>query len=156
MRRPTLVCSFILVAALAAFACSSDSNHDKAVFSANLTGAAEVPPNVTTASGSTTFDFDGDSTVHFLIEVHAITRVTEARLFSGASGVTGPVRVNLFTGPTTGRMDGMLAQGTFTASDVQGTSLDALLEEMRSGTAYVNVQTGDNPDGAIRGQVQLM
>ena len=37
-----------------------------------------------------------------------------------------------------------------------GISFEALLEEMRAGTAYVNFHTTAYPGGEIRGQVRLL
>jgi CHRD domain-containing protein len=155
MRRIPLAFPLLLLAGLASFGCSN-SNMDKAAFVASLSGTAVVPPVVSTSSGNTSMSFDGASTVSYHVSVSAITRVTQVHIHSGGAGATGPIRVNLFTGPMTGRENGTLADATFAASDVQGESLDTLLGELRDGTAYVDVHTRDNPDGALRGQVNLM
>jgi CHRD domain len=153
MRRSICACFFILLGALAFLGCNDDN---KPVYTASLTGAAEVPPKETTATGSATFDFDGAATVHFVVQVQAITHVTEATIASGAAGENGPVRVTLLSRTRTGPIDGMLVEGTFTSSQVKGIGFDALLGEMQSGRAYVSVITVDDPAGAIRGQIQQM
>ena len=40
--------------------------------------------------------------------------------------------------------------------DVTGIDFNALLDEMRAGTAYVNFHTTRYPSGEIRGQVRLL
>src|SRR5262245_64212759 len=153
MRRSIPFCTLILLGALAFLGCNDNGAQ---VYSANLTGGDEVPPKVTTASGNATLDFDGNATVHFVVDVHAITHVTEATVSSGAAGENGPVRVTLFSRTRTGPIEGKLVEGTFSSHDVKGLSLDELLSEMGSGKAYLSVVTGDDPAGAIRGQIQKM
>ena len=95
-----------------------------------------------------------------------------AHIHVGAVGVNGPVVAFLF-GPAAaggGRTDGVLATGTITSDQVDGPdglgveTLADLLDEMRSGNAYVNVHTndgvgdpdsgpGDFPGGEVRGQI---
>jgi hypothetical protein len=47
----------------------------------------------------------------------------------------------------------VLAEGTFTASNVSGIGFGDLLTAIRNGTAYVNVHTTQFPGGEIRGQL---
>ncbi len=152
MSRSTMAVSLCLLLALGAIGCSDDKT--PAVFTGTLNASAAVPPNPSPATGAATLDFDGDSAVQFRVDVHSMTGIMSAHVHSGAEGATGPIRVSLFTGPTTGPTDGQLAQGSFGGSDVQGISFDALLEEMRNGTAYVDVHTTARPDGEIRGQIR--
>jgi hypothetical protein len=119
-----------------------------------LNGASEVPPVSTTASGAATFS-QKDNTVNFKIVLSNISGVTAAHIHSGAAGVNGPIRVNLYTGPTTGALNGTLVEGTFTPADVNGISYNDLINEMKNGTAYVNIHTTTNPNGELRGQIQL-
>jgi hypothetical protein len=148
----TLGSSLCLLLAFGAVGCSEN---DPSSFAVTLSASNEVPPTTSSATGSATFVLNGDATVQYRVEVHSITSVTGAHILFGGPGATGPVRVTLFSGPTTGAMDGELAQGTFDASDVVRISFDTLLDEMRDGMAYVNVHTTDNPNGEIRGQVRL-
>jgi hypothetical protein len=122
-------------------------------FSASLNGANQVPPSGSTATGTATFAREGN-VVTFDVEVAGIVGATLSHIHSGAEGVAGPVRVNLFLGPETGPLTGRLASGSFTPADVQGISFDALLAEMRNGTAFVNVHTAAFPGGEIRGQIR--
>jgi hypothetical protein len=134
-------------------ACDDDEN-TTGMFSGTLNGANEVPPTTTDATGTLTLNFDG-STVQYRLEVRSIANVMAAHIHSGAAGSNGPVRVTLFGGPTTGPVDGVLAEGTFSSADVSGITFDALVQEMQSGSAYVNVHTTEYPDGLIRVQIQL-
>jgi hypothetical protein len=131
----------------------SDENSQNAL-RASLSGTNEVPATTTSANGTATFDIQG-STVLFRLELHSITGVTAAHIHSGAGGANGPIRVTLYNGPTTGSVDGDLVQATFTSSDVTGIAFNDLLNEMRNGSAYVNVHTTAFPAGEIRGQLQL-
>jgi hypothetical protein len=154
MRHLVLASSLSALLALGLAGCND--TEDPAAFTGTLEAASQVPPVASTATGATSLDFDGESTVRFTVDVHSITGVTAAHIHSGPAGATGPARVDLFTGPQTGPADGQLVQGSFGPDDVEGISLDNLVNEMRSGNAYVDVHTAANPDGEIRGQLRLM
>lgn len=140
-----------LTAMLAFSACDEDA--DTIDFAASpLSGQNEVPARASNASGSATFTLDG-TTVTFSLSVRALNGITASHIHSGAAGVNGTIRVTLFSGATTNIADGVLASGTFTAADVTGITFDELLNEMRSGNAYVNVHTTAYPTGEIRAQV---
>lgn len=132
-------------------------------FDAILTGASEVPPVQTNASGEADLDVeieDGQRVVDYNIFVNNIDRVTQAHIHQGSSNETGPIIVPLFNASTpTGPVTGQLAEGQFTSANfvgpLQGRQLDDLIALMHNGTAYVNVHTEQNPDGEIRGTVQL-
>jgi hypothetical protein len=143
-----------LLLGVAALSCSKGSDNVQ-ILQADLSGANEVPARNTGATGTAGITIEGQ-TVHFTVEVHNINAVSLSHIHSGAAGVNGPVRVNFFTGPVTGPVNGILAQGSFTAADVKGVSFDELLAEMRSGTAYVNVHSPTFPAGEIRGQIRVV
>jgi hypothetical protein len=152
MRRVTFAVPLCLMLALAMAGCDDDENSED--FRATLSAANEVPTNPSTATGTATFSRD-ENTVDFEVDVNGITAVTAAHIHSGAAGVNGPIRVNLFLGPTTGNLSGTLVEASLTSTDVMGITYEALLAEMRAGTAYVNVHTTANPAGEIRGQLAL-
>jgi hypothetical protein len=159
MRHFTFVRSLMLVLALGAVGCSDDESEQPASFTGALNAAGGVPPTNSTATGTVTLDFDGESTVQYRIDVTALNGPTTAHIHSGATGATGPVRVTLFdaagTGTPTTPVNGELVEDSFTESDVQGINFEALIEELRNGSAYVDVHTSAFPDGEIRGQVRL-
>ena len=160
MRRFVLAAMFLGIVGLAASSCTKGSD-GATIFQATLAGSNEVPARGTAAEGAVGLTVEGN-TVHYSIEVHAMTAIVGGHIHSGAAGVNGPIRIALFprpgvnSGPATGSIDGVLVQGTFQASDVVGITYDQLLAEMRAGTAYANVHTTQFPGGEIRGQVRLV
>jgi hypothetical protein len=160
---PVLIALTLLVIASVAYAASQ-------TFSARLTGAEEVPPRKTAATGSATFDLSDDGTqISYTVSVSNIENVFAAHIHCGPKRVNGPVGVTLFMGtPGSGPVSGTLAKGTITAPDPGNncgwTDLAAVVAAMNSGNAYVNVHTndgvdpantgpGDFPGGEIRGQI---
>ena len=57
-----------------------------------------------------------------------------------------------------GKSNGVLAEGTITSANLTGPlagkTIKDLINVMRSGNAYVNVHTKQNPAGEIRGQIK--
>jgi CHRD domain len=132
-------------------------------FDARLTGASEVPPVQTNASGFADLDVemeDGQRVVDYHLYVSNIDRVTQAHIHQGNSSENGPIIVPLFNASApTGPVTGQLAEGHITPANfvgpIQGMQLDDLIALMQNGTAYVNVHTEQNPQGEIRGTVLL-
>ncbi|MGH9858326.1 MAG: CHRD domain-containing protein, partial [Acidobacteriota bacterium] len=134
--------------------CDDDNDTN---FAASLSGASEVPPVTTSATGTATFTFDEeDEVLQFTLNVSNISNVAMAHIHNGPVGVNGDIVVFLFNGPQTGTVNGLLSSGTIRSQDVQGISFDQLIANMRSGQAYVNVHTTQNPAGEIRGQVEVL
>lgn len=117
----------------------------------------------TTTAGTTTTDMGGTAItgLRFRLEVEDIVDVAAAHIHLGARGENGPVLVPLFTGPPKeGEFSGVLAEGVLTEEDLdpaamEGRTLRDLFELIRTGRTYVNVHTQENPDGEIRGQIEL-
>jgi hypothetical protein len=132
-------------------------------FDARLSGASEVPPVQTNASGFADLDVeveDGQRVIDYHLYVNDIYRVTQAHIHQGNSSENGPVIVPLFNASTpTGSVTGQLVEGQITAANfvgpLQGMQLDDLIDLMQNETTYVNVHTEQNPQGEIRGTVQL-
>jgi CHRD domain-containing protein len=154
MRKSTAVLALFVGVGLAAASCSKGSD-GLTIWQADLSPANEVPARPTAASGTAGIACDG-TTVTYSVELHGITSVLFGHIHSGAAGVNGPVRVFLFPGPTTGAVDGVLVQGSFTAADMRGITFEALIAEMRAGNAYVNFHTTQFPAGEVRGQTRLL
>jgi len=57
-----------------------------------------------------------------------------------------------------GKFTGVLARGTLTAAELQGPlqgkTIGDLVDQIKAGTAYVNVHTEKYPAGEIRGQIE--
>ena len=150
---------------------------DQRNFRTHLTGEAERPtPRETRATGQAIFHLSKDGTeLEYKLIASNIENVTQAHIHMGPPTGTGGIVVWLYpeAGPPAapagaGRTDGVLAEGTITASDLVGTlagqPLSALLALMNGGQAYVNVHTndgvappdtgpGDFPGGEIRGNL---
>lgn len=133
-------------------------------FRTHLSGDEEVEPVDTRAQGQAIFRLsaDGESLDYKLI-VANIENVMMAHIHLAPAGENGGVVVWLYPDSPPpqlieGRTQGVLAEGTITADDLvgdlAGEDLDVLLEEMRTGGAYVNVHTTQNPGGEVRGQIR--
>lgn len=151
-------------------------------FGTPLSADEEVMPegveNESRARGNAIFrlNAEGDELSYRLI-VANIENVFMAHIHQGEAGENGPVVVWLYpsttpgepVAPGGGRINGVIAEGVITATDLVGPLADeplsALLDDLRSGNAYVNVHTsdgddppntgpGDFPGGEIRGQIE--
>src|SRR5207245_7892361 len=163
MRKYVLFAASCAVLGLA-LGCKDNATKGKEFFQAKLAGVNEVPSRDTAASGTANLVLDG-RTVFFSIEVDGVptSPIILSHIHSGAAGVNGPVRVGFF--PPAGSPAGTnvtirgtttLVQGSWTDTDPVGITFDQLLNEMRAGTAYVNVHSQTFPGGEIRGQVQTI
>jgi hypothetical protein len=107
-----------------------------------LTGASEVPPVTTTATGTAMVTIGADKSVKATVTTSAMTP-TASHIHEGAAGANGPVIV-----PFTKTGD-----NTFAAAD--GAKLtDAQYTSYLAGNLYVNVHSAKNPGGEIRAQVK--
>jgi hypothetical protein len=106
-----------------------------------LSGANEVPPVQTSASGDGTISVADDGTVTGSVTTKGI-QGTAAHIHMGAPGSNGPVVV-----PFTKDGD------TYKAA--AGAKLNAdQLKAFKSGQLYFNVHSAANPNGEIRGQLK--
>ena len=109
-------------------------------YSAQLTGAAEVPgPGDTDGSGFAVVTIDG-TTVRYTVWTQNIAAATAAHIHIGGPGVAGAVVVPLD--------QNTLFSGTATIT----TTLAGEINANPSGY-YVNVHNAEFPNGAIRGQL---
>ena len=117
----------------------SSSGEAGAIFVATLTGAQEVPPVATSATGLATFNLSPDRTQLRYNVTHEVTGGTASHIHLAAAGEDGNV-IYPFTpfGPT---MSGTL---TITAADA---------DNLEQGKLYVNVHSTTYPGGEIRGQI---
>lgn len=140
-----IVTSFALVVLAGAAACSKDEGPQQEVFKATLTGAAEVPPKTTTATGNATVTVNADRTLTVDLNVSGLTPT--------AQHIHGPAPADSSAGvivPIPAIAVGqVIAASAFTGK----VSYDSLLVLLRNGRAYVNVHTAANPGGEIRGQL---
>ncbi len=126
-------------------------------FTAALKGQNEIPPKETTAAGNAVVKISKDeSFIYYKLIVANIENVLASHFHMAPPDENGPVVAFLFSGPATGRTDGVLAEGTITAGDVIGPlagDLDALIDRIRRGRIYVNVHTTAIPSGELRGNL---
>ncbi|MBC8156651.1 CHRD domain-containing protein [Armatimonadetes bacterium] len=128
-------------------------------FTAKLSGDQEVPP-VTSSAKGWAWVTPGEESGWFKVNVTGIDKVTAAHIHNAKSGENGDVVVTLFKSESpTGPKDGILVEGNFTASDLEGPmkgkELSDLATAMKNGETYVNVHTEANPKGEIRGQLEM-
>ena len=129
-------------------------------YSAELSGANEVPPVTTSAGGTLTLMVAADdSSVHYQLRVSEISDLTVARLHEGGAGATGTTILTLYGGPTkAGVFSGVVTQGSFTAAQLlgplTGKTIADFLALVKSGQVYLNVGTNGHIEGEIRGQVK--
>ena len=106
-----------------------------------LSGANEVPPVKTSASGSGTITVGDDGAVSGSVSATGVAG-TAAHIHEGAAGANGPVIVPL-------TKDG----DSYKVPD--GAKLTpAQLASFKAGNLYVNVHSAANPSGEIRGQMK--
>jgi hypothetical protein len=111
---------------------------------ADMNGAAEVPPNPTTAKGSVTAAFD--TTTKKLTWKGTYSGLsgpaTAAHLHAGEPGKNGGVAVPLFAGAA--------AKSPF---EGEATLTDAQAADLLAGKLYANIHTETHKAGEIRGQL---
>jgi hypothetical protein len=112
-----------------------------ALMAAKLSGAAQVPPNSSSGSGTAAIKLDGD------ILSWVITY----------SGLTGPVTGAHFHGPAAANANSgvVVPFAGSLGSPIQGSQrlTPTQIAQLRSGLWYVNLHTAAFPGGEIRGQV---
>ena len=108
-------------------------------YTAVLSGAEEVPPVTTSATGSATFTLSADRTQLTYLVTHNVTGGTASHIHLAAAGEIGAI-IYPFT-PFSSSMSGTL---TITTADA---------DNLEQGKLYVNVHSVANPGGEIRGQI---
>ena len=159
--------------ALALVAVSAQAEESR--FSAKLTGAGQVPePTPSKATGELKLVVSADGTkIAYTLAVENLSNPAGSDMHLGPDTANGPSVVKLFpvhgAAAKKGPFSGVLAEGKFTAADLQGSMkgapLSELLEMFAEGNAYLNVHTSDGMDppnsgpgdyrlGEIRGQIK--
>ena len=124
-----------------------------------LSGENEVPPTNSSSTGLAEFTIIGTGYIQYNVTASNIQNVTAGNLQGGLEGENGPIIVTLFSYDTP--MNQVSESGTMTAgnSSFQGGTttsqqqLTDFMNAMRTGQIYVNINTVQNPDGEIRGQI---
>ena len=116
-------------------------------YQASLSGANEVDPVDTPATGSAIVTVDG-TTVTVEGSFSGLSSTYAAsHIHRGAAGENGPVEITLAAVVTDG------TSGVWNAAENTFTVSQTLADSIKSGLAYVNVHSADNPGGEIRGQI---
>lgn len=134
-------------------ACDKDDDDDnmpdaKYSISGTASGAQEVPAVTTTASGTLSGSYD---------------TVSKSLIYSIAwTGLSGDATMAHFHGPAlAGEIAPPIETLTIVTNGMAGTATDTITASavlhaaLMAGKVYYNVHTAANPDGEIRGQVNL-
>jgi len=134
-------------------------------YSAQLSGAEEVPPRTTDAFGSIVIShYPGAGRARFMLDVRRATAILSAvggHIHCAPAGVNGPIVAFLAGEASPGGFDGrlsisgMLDDDNVIASASCGSTLAELMAAAAAGNAYVNLHSETFPGGEIRGQLIL-
>src|SRR5262249_21668368 len=114
---------------------TNNDNSAVATYSATLTGAAEVPPTGSTATGTAEFILMRDGSIHWSLHTTGLNNAVMSHIHApGAAGQNGPVVVTLFSGGPVANLD---VHGVITDAN----ALSTLIQQFNAHTAYVNVHT---------------
>lgn len=136
-----LICVIIL-------SCFSAQAKGSLTFTAWLTGAEEVPPVNTNAKGVASFRLNEnrDSLVIMALATGLSGPITGAAILESRRGTTGGALRTLEL-----MQIGNKFYGVLTGADLPA----AMIAKMLSGETYINIFTAANPNGEIRGQIEL-
>jgi hypothetical protein len=113
-------------------------------FGANLKGADEVPPNMTTGSGHVSATLDtATKTLTYQVTYSGLTGPATMAHFHGpaAPGANAGVQVPV---PTSALPNPMAGTATLT---------DGQIADLEAGKWYFNIHTAAHPGGEVRGQL---
>ena len=136
-------------------------DEDAVIFSAPMSGAGELAPVCTFATGKANFILAHQmGKLYFMVDVGQIFGVTQAHIHYGLPDASGPAVAFLY-GPEapTGFVKGRLAMGMLQEEDLLDLftgDFEGFIAALRNGELYVNVHTVRNPGGEIRGQIGAM
>ena len=126
------------------------------VFTAELSGADELPPVNTDANGTITVQGNNQG-LNYQLALSDIKNVTAAHIHFGNDKENGKVVVTLLETENPSGLEMETLGGNFTDENVHGPlaglPLDQLIGFMGNGR-YVNVHSTEFPLGVIRGQIE--
>jgi hypothetical protein len=169
-----LLPTMFLAATIGVIAPVSQAQAAILVFTANLTGPNEAPPNASSGTGTALVTLDDiANTLRVQVAFSGLTgNITVAHIHSatavpgvGTAGVatTTPTFAGFPLGVTSGSYDNtldMTQASSYRAGFITGnggtpaTAQIALFEGIKSGKAYLNIHTSTFPGGEIRGFLQ--
>ena len=136
--KPACALFTLLLASCAILSMGDMSNLEIRVM---LSGANEVPPVDTSASGAGTIFVAADKTINGAITTTDIVGIA-AHIHIGAAGTNGPV---IFPLARDGANTWLVPTGTKIS--------DAQFENLKKGELYINVHSAAHKGGEIRGQL---
>ncbi len=107
----------------------------------DLSGAQEVPPVTTSATGKAVVMITPDRAVSGSVETTGIA-ATAAHIHEGAAGANGPVIVP------------MVKEGDKFVFPAGAKMTEAQYEAYKAGRTYINVHSAANPGGEMRAQLK--
>jgi hypothetical protein len=125
---------------------------------AAMSGDQEVPPVTTTGSAIAAFLAPDRYAITWLLILTDIdpATITGASVHVAPAGQTGPAILRM----TPLAFDQGMALGTWTAADLTPgggiTTLTQAIDALRTGRCYANIRTMAQPDGFVRGQINLV
>lgn len=132
--------TIVLAAGLLTAGIWVSANAAEETYKATLSGASEVPPVQSSATGSATVKLDtAAKKVTWSVTYTGLTPAAAHIHCGAAAGANAGVSVPLNAGPSP--MNG------------SGTMTDAQIADLEGGKCYVNIHTATNKGGEIRGQL---
>jgi hypothetical protein len=140
-----------IIVAASVVACEDTTEPGPPTFVASLSGAGEVPAKAVAGTGTATIVKNGASYTYTITYTGMSGPLTGAHIHGPASATTNATVIVPFS--VTGAGASGTLTGTFTSTNTATISNDSLDVLMRTGGAYVNLHTGANVGGEIRGQL---
>ena len=122
--------------------CTTTMSNPMDTQTVTLSGANEVPPVNTPATGTATVTIRPDHSVSVKVVASGMT-ATASHIHQGAAGANGPVIVPFVK----------TGDNTFAAPE-NAKLTDAQYEAFKAGNLYVNVHSAAHPGGEIRAQLK--
>src|SRR5947208_2835677 len=145
-RSPKCLLALFVTACLAGFGWSGSAQADPQSFKVPLSGAREVPPVETPATGAADITYDpATRVVSWVITYSGLSGPATAAHLHGPAGQEGKAPLVVW----------MSKQGSPAENPIEGqaTLTPEQAQQLAAGQWYVNVHTQANPGGEIRGQV---
>jgi CHRD domain-containing protein len=158
-------CGILAATTLATFAMVQAAGADEKIesrhFSAEMTGAQQVPAVQTNGEGDFIAELSRDGKrLDFILTADDLSsNILAAHIHVGAKGTNGPIVAFLFAAPTAAGVSGghLFHKGSVTAANLigplAGHPLSDLVSAMRAGNTYANTHTVMHPGGEVRGQI---
>ena len=159
----SIACLVSSTTGIVAYAQQSQTPSTQGHFVANLSGKNLFPPVNTKSSGQALLNLTSQgSKMDYVVKAHGLDKVTYVSLEHTTGGRTSEI-ISLYNavqhGPT-GKINGVLTHGSFTASDflagfrgMGGKNISDLVRAMIDGNIFLRVRTLSHPLGEIGGKV---